>query len=205
MEDTYRTIKSQSKGYYKAKGSKFIAYAFPVKTETEIKDILSQLKKEHHSARHHCFAWRLGTETITWRANDDGEPSSTAGKPILGQLQRFGLTRVLLVVVRYFGETLLGTGGLIQAYRRAAADALDKAQIVKKIITVQYRLFFTYQQMNEVMRIIEQENLNVDDTKFEMNCELTLSVRKSTAEKTEKMFTRIPGVEIKNVDKLLKK
>jgi len=205
VEDTYRTIKSQSKGYYKAKGSKFIAYAFPVKTENEIKDILSQLKKEHHSARHHCFAWRLGTETITWRANDDGEPSSTAGKPILGQLQRFGLTRVLLVVVRYFGGTLLGTGGLIQAYRSAAADALAKAQIVKKIIAVQYRLLFTYQQMNEVMRIVEQENLNVDETRFEMNCELTLSVRKSKAEKTEKMFTRIPGVKIKNVDKLLKK
>jgi uncharacterized YigZ family protein len=197
VTDTYKTIKSKSSGYFKEKGSKFFAYAYPVKTEEEIKEILTQLKKEHHSARHHCYAWRLGTEEITVRANDDGEPSSTAGKPILGQLQKFGVTRLLLVVVRYFGGTLLGTGGLINAYKSAAADALNNARIVTKTIETHYQLHFTYPLMNDVMQIIKQENLNILNTQFEMECNLTFAVRKSKAARIEELFRQFSGVDIK--------
>src|SRR5690554_122122 len=129
MKDTYRTISKPSEGYYKDKGSRFLAYAYPVETEAETRELLMQLKKEHHSARHHCYAWRLGAENPAYRANDDGEPSSTAGRPILGQLLAYDVTNVFIVVVRYFGGTLLGTSGLINAYKAAAADALSNADI----------------------------------------------------------------------------
>ena len=197
MNDSYKTIAGKSEGRYKEKGSKFFAYAFPVKTEEEIKGILNQIKKEHHSARHHCFAWRMGCEEITCRANDDGEPSSTAGKPILGQLQKFDVTNVLLVVVRYFGGILLGTGGLINAYRSAAADALHHARLVTKTVEKQIRLKFTYQQMNEVMQVIKQENLNISDTRFELDCQVDMSVRKSEATRVKELFKPLNGVEIK--------
>ncbi|MDP2112754.1 MAG: YigZ family protein, partial [Bacteroidota bacterium] len=130
MEDTYKTIEKPSEGLFKDKGSKFISFAFPVNSEDEIKDIVQSIKKEHHSARHHCYAWRLGADHLHFRANDDGEPSSTAGKPILGQIQSFDLTNILIVVVRYFGGTLLGVSGLINAYRSAALDAINQAEIV---------------------------------------------------------------------------
>lgn len=196
MTDTYKTITTKSEGYFKDKGSKFMAYAFPVNTEEEIKELLAQLKKEHHSARHHCYAWRLGTEEISYRANDDGEPSSTAGKPILGQLQSFDVTQVLIVVVRYFGGTLLGTSGLINAYRNAAADALKNAKIVTKTVEVNFRLYYSYNRMNEVMQIIKQENLNITDTRFEVQCELFFSVRKSEAPQIEDIFRKLHGVKI---------
>lgn len=195
MRDVYKTISSQSKGLFKEKGSKFLAYAFPVNTEEEIKEILIRVKKEHHNARHHCYAWRLGKDKITFRANDDGEPSSTAGKPILGQLQRLGVTQVLLIVVRYFGGTLLGTGGLINAYKCAAADALKNAEIVEETIDILFRLRFSYQEMNEVMQILKKENLNIVNTQFELDCELIFSVRKSKAGSIEKVFRLIQGVE----------
>ena len=197
MNDSYKTIKAKSEGLFKDKGSKFLSYAFPVETEEEIKDILIQIKKEHHSARHHCYAWRLGTEEITFRANDDGEPSSTAGKPILGQLLSFGLTNILVVVVRYFGGTLLGTGGLINAYRTAAAEAIKNAKTVNRVIEKKFTLKFTYNQMNDVMQIIKQENLNILDTRFELECELDFSVRKSEARRIEDLFQQFYGVEIK--------
>src|SRR5680860_1427595 len=149
MDDTYKTIEQPVEGYFKDKGSKFYAFAFPVNHENDIKEILTRIKKEHHSARHHCYAWRLGTEKITFRANDDGEPSSTAGKPILGQLQSFGVTNILIVVVRYFGGTLLGVSGLISAYRNAAANALNNADIQTKIIERYFDLQFTYNELNE--------------------------------------------------------
>ena len=123
MDDVYQTIEKESQGYFKDKGSKFYAFAFPVTNEEQVKEILARLRKEHHSARHHCFAWRFGTENVSFRANDDGEPSSTAGKPILGQLLTCNVTNILVVVIRYFGGTLLGVSGLINAYRNAAADA----------------------------------------------------------------------------------
>jgi len=147
MEDVFQTIEKESQGYFKDKGSKFYAFAYPVKNEDEIKEILARLRKEHHSARHHCYAWRLGTENVTSRANDDGEPSSTAGKPILGQLQSFNVTNILIVVVRYFGGTLLGVSGLINAYRSAAADALKNADIKQKIIEKEITLDFTYHEL----------------------------------------------------------
>lgn len=200
MKDTYKTIAAKSEGYFKDKGSKFIAYAFPVVSEDETKEILESLKKEHHNARHHCYAWRLGTEEITYRANDDGEPSSTAGKPILGQLQSFDVTNVFLVVVRYFGGTLLGTSGLINAYKTASADALNKAKIITKIIEVKYKLHFTYPLMNDVMTIIKQENLNITDTQFEIECDLIFSVRKSDSKQVEDIFQNFYGVEIKQVN-----
>lgn len=196
MIDTFNTIETKSQGYFKDKGSKFLAFLYPVTDEDEIKQILSLLKKEHHSARHHCYAWRLGTESIHYRANDDGEPSSTAGKPILGQLQSFEVTQVLLVVVRYFGGTLLGVNGLINAYRAAAADALKNAQIVKKIIEQQYFLDFTYNELNEVMQIIKQENLKIIQTWFEEKCRLCFSVRKSEAEKVEQLFKNYYSIKI---------
>lgn len=196
MNDSFKTIANKSEGYFKDKGSKFFAFAFPIKNEEEIKTILVQLKKEHHSARHHCYAWRLGTEEIIFRANDDGEPSFTAGKPILGQLQSFELTNILVVVVRYFGGTLLGTSGLINAYRTATADALRNAEIVTKIIEDQITLKFTYNEMNEVMQIIKQENLNVINTRFELNCELDFSVRRSETSRIREIFGNFYGVKI---------
>jgi uncharacterized YigZ family protein len=197
MEDTFKTIATPSEGYFKDKGSKFFAYAFPVKTEEETRKILNRVKKEHHSARHHCYAWRIGCDEIQYRANDDGEPSSTAGKPILGQLQSFELTNVFVVVVRYFGGTLLGTSGLINAYRAATSDALSKAKIVTRIIKEHFSLHFTYKEMNEVMLIMKQEDLNITDTRFELECELDFSVRKSEADRIEDLFRQFYGVEIK--------
>lgn len=196
MTDIYQTISAKSEGLYKEKGSKFIAYAFPVKSEEETKEILLHLKKEHHSARHHCYAWRIGTEEPAFRANDDGEPSSTAGKPILGQLLSLDVTNIMVVVVRYFGGTLLGTSGLINAYRSAAADALRNADLITKILEDFFMLKFTYTQMNDVMQIIKQENLNVLTTRFEQDCRLEFSVRKSEAKRIKGMFDQLPGVEI---------
>jgi len=198
MEDIYQTIEQESQGYFKDKGSKFYAFAFPVKSENEVKEILLRLRKEHYSARHHCYAWRLGTEEITFRANDDGEPSSTAGKPILGQLQSFNVTNILIVVVRFFGGTLLGVSGLINAYRNAAADALGNAEIKQKIIEREVVLGFTYNELADVMNIIKQENLTVIQTRFEEKCNLIFSVRKSEYEKVMKIFKNIYGVNLKN-------
>lgn len=196
MADSYKTIEHESEGQYREKGSKFFAYAFPVKTEEETKEILRQIKKTHHSARHHCFAWRIGYKEIIERANDDGEPSSTAGKPILTQLQKYELTNVLLVVVRYFGGILLGTGGLINAYRTAAADALEHAGIVTKTIEQHFRLKFSYPQMNDVMSVIKQENLQISDTRFELDCQVDMAVRQSSAARIVKLFKPLKGVEL---------
>lgn len=196
MNDLYKTIDNDSQGYYKDKGSKFYAFAFPLTKEDDVKSIITRLKKKHHSARHHCYAWRLGTENIRFRINDDGEPSSTAGKPILGQLQSFDVTNILVVVVRYFGGTLLGTGGLINAYRNATFEALKNAEIITKQIEQKFQLKFTYNELNDVMQIVKQENLNVTHTQFEEKCKLIFTVRKSEGEKTEKFFRNFYGIEI---------
>lgn len=197
MEDVYYTIEKESTGLFKDKGSKFYAFAYPLRNEENVKEILSILRKEHHSARHYCYAWRLGTKEITYRANDDGEPPSTAGKSILGQLQSFNVTNILVVVVRYFGGTLLGTGGLISAYRSAAADALKNAEIVEKIIEKEIILDFTYNELSEVMNVIKQENLSILKTRFEERCDLTFSVRETEYEKVKLIFNNIYGVGVK--------
>ncbi|MCK3686392.1 YigZ family protein [Maribellus sp. YY47] len=199
MNDVYKTIEQTSTGYFKDKGSKFYSYAYPIREEEEVKDIIQQLKKEHHSARHHCYAWRLGTEEITTRANDDGEPSSTAGKPILGQLQSYEVTNILVVVVRYFGGTLLGVSGLINAYRNATIEALNNAGIITKLIETSYELKFGYDLLNTVMYHIKQENLNITVTDFQENCRLVFKVRKSDAEKAFNIFDQIYGLGIKKI------
>ncbi len=196
MSDIYKTIEQASTGYYKDKGSKFYSYAYPLKNEDEVKDIISRLKKEHHSARHHCYAWRIGTEKIQSRANDDGEPSSTAGKPILGQLQSYGLTNILVVVVRYFGGTLLGVSGLISAYKNATINALNEADIQTKIIENTFELRFEYPLLNPVMNILKKEALDIVNTDFQEACKLVFSVRKTESEKAVKIFNDLYGVTI---------
>ena len=197
MSDTYQTITEPVEGLFKDKGSKFISYLYPVTTEDEIKDILAAIKKEHYSARHHCYAWRLGMEDIRFRANDDGEPSSTAGKPILGQLVSHDLTNVLCVVVRYFGGTLLGVSGLIQAYRLAAVSAIEAANIETRIIELTYDIRCSYQELNTVMQIIKSENLNTTHIDMQEQIRIGFSVRKSEAERVEQIFSQIYGVQIK--------
>jgi len=199
-KDTYLTITAPSEGVYKDKGSKFISYLFPVVSEDEIKEHLIKIKKEHFGARHHCYAWRLGKETIRFRANDDGEPSSTAGKPILGQLVSHNLTNVLCIVVRYFGGTLLGVSGLINAYRQAAAEAILNADIVTKIIETEFELRCSYNELNTVMQIIKNENLTQTLIEMLERCRIRITVRKGESERIKKIFEDIFGVSFKPVE-----
>jgi len=196
MTDTYNTVSAPSEGIFKDKGSRFLAFLYPVKNEEGIRELLQKIKKEHYNARHHCYAWRLGKEEIRFRANDDGEPSSTAGKPILGQLVSKELTQVLLVVVRYFGGILLGTGGLIHAYREAAADAIRNASIETRLIEEEFQLNFNYSELNAVMQIIKNENLTQTSVNLTEKCKITFSVRKSDIERILSLFRNIYGVEI---------
>ncbi len=200
MSDVYKTIEKESTGYFKDKGSKFYSYAYPLNNEDEVKGIITRLKKEHHSARHHCYAWRLETEEIRTRANDDGEPSSTAGKPILGQLQSYEVTNILVVVVRYFGGTLLGVSGLINAYKTATIDVLNSADIQTKIIENNFELKFEYPMLNPVMNTIKKEALDILSTDFQESCKLIFSVRKTEAEKAHKIFNELYGVSIKRLN-----
>lgn len=186
--DTYNTIEAPSEGRYKEKGSKFIAFAFPVSNEHQIKEITSRLKKEHHSARHHCFAWRLGAENLLYRVNDDGEPSGTAGRPILGQIQQNELTDLLVVVVRYFGGVLLGTSGLINAYKQATAEAISNAVIIEKIVSSLLLVSFDYQAMNDLMTVLKEFDLELKESHFDLTCRVKVIVRKElTAVVLEKL------------------
>ncbi len=198
FEDTYYSISNPCEGLYKDKGSKFIGYAFPVSSEEEIKTHLAALRREHHSARHHCFAYRLGADKLTYRVNDDGEPSSTAGKPILGQIQSKDLTDILIVVVRYFGGTLLGVSGLINAYKQAAADTIAQAVIIEKILKEKFEIKFDYLQMNQVMKIIKDENLEIQLQNFELSCSLIFAVRRNNADRVYELFKKINNLDIKN-------
>ena len=179
--DTYKTIGTPSEGLYKEKGSKFIAYAFPVSNEIQIKEITARLKKEHHSARHHCFAWRLGPDQQLFRMNDDGEPSGTAGRPIFGQIQQRELTDILVVVVRYFGGILLGTSGLTNAYKQAASDALTNAATVEKIVETVIEVNFDYMAMNEFMTLLKEFQLEMQESHFDLSCQAKILVRKQLA------------------------
>ena len=179
MTDSYRTIAAPAEGEFKDRGSKFLAYAWPVRTEEEALAHLDWLRKEHFKARHHCFAWRLAPDGSRFRANDDGEPSGTAGRPILGQIDSFGLTDVVVVVVRYFGGTLLGTSGLIQAYREAAAEALRAAGVEEKIVCDTFRFDFDYALMPDVMNAVKKLGLDIVHQDFGERGLLHLAIRQS--------------------------
>ncbi len=198
--DKYNTIEKESQGYFKDKGSKFYSYTFPLQTEEKVKEIIALLKKEHHSARHFCYAWRLGAENIRYRANDDGEPSSTAGKPILGQLLSFDVTNILVVVVRYFGGTLLGVSGLINAYKNAANNALNNSKIVNKLIEQRYKISFTYNELNDVMHLLKKEDYTIVNTDFKESCSLVFSVRKSESKNAEKLFNELYKIQLKEFE-----
>ena len=196
FEDTYLTIKEPSEGLFKDRGSKFLAFAYPVKTEEEVKKHLNELKKLHPSARHHCYAFRLGADKQSFRANDDGEPSNTAGKPILGQIQSKDLTNILIVVVRYFGGTLLGVSGLINAYKQAAINVIQNSNIVENTVNDIYEISFDYLQMNDVMKIIKDEELKIISQNSELKCQLTFSVRKNNSANSTERMSKI-GIKIK--------
>jgi uncharacterized YigZ family protein len=200
FNDEYLTISKPSEGLFKDRGSKFLAFAFPVTTEAEIKEIQEKLRSDFHDARHHCYAYMLGPEKKNYRANDDGEPSSTAGKPILGQIRSFNLTNILIVVIRYFGGTKLGVGGLINAYKTAAEEALKNAKIIKKILHDIYELKFDYPQMNEIMRIMKEENIEQIDQQFELSCSITLALRKKDADKVLSKFDRVENLKIEFIE-----
>ncbi|MGE5419077.1 MAG: IMPACT family protein [Chloroflexota bacterium] len=199
--DTYNTISASSEGLYKEKGSRFIAMAFPVSEQSEIRPILDKLKKEHHEARHHCYAWILGIERTNWRVNDDGEPSGTGGKPILGQINSAGLTNILIVVIRYFGGTLLGVSGLINAYRTAASEAIKNAHVIQKTLREYYEILFPYISMNDVMKILKEENAGQSDQQFDTECRITVSFRVSSREKVLSRFERVEGLTYKYLEK----
>lgn len=197
MPDFYKTISKVSEGLFKDKGSKFIAYAFPVKSEKDIKEILANLKKQFHDARHHCYAWALGNDGESIRANDDGEPSGTAGKPILGQIHSFELTNVLIVVIRYFGGTLLGAGGLINAYRSAARDALQNASIRKEFLKAVYEIRFPYTEMNNVMKILKEMDVEQFDKEFEMECKMKTRIKQKEMNRLRMAFKPFPDISLK--------
>lgn len=199
-KDTYKTIETPSEEtLFKEKNSKFFGYAFPVTTEDDIKFHLDEIKKQHHSARHWCYAYQLGTESITYRANDDGEPNHSAGMPIYGQIQSFDVTNILVIVVRYFGGVKLGVGGLISAYKTSAQLSLEASKIIERTINKTFLIIYDYKNMNKVMRIIKEKNINVTNQKLELHCELTISVRKNEAEAVFNSFDNLFEVEIKEV------
>ena len=196
MCDLYRTIKAPAKGVYKEKGSKFLAFSYPVSNEASIKEHLAILQKQFHDARHYCYAWRLEPEKTHYRVNDDGEPSGTAGKPIFGQIVSRDLSDILVVVVRYFGGTKLGVGGLIQAYRTAASDALDHSTIVECRVFDILKLEFAYDQMNSVMKVIKDKQLEFEDQKFDMDCSLILKSWKRNTDQVLDTFSKLTRCKI---------
>lgn len=198
FKDTYYTINYPSEEIlFKEKNSKFFGYAFPVHSEEEVKPILESLQKLHPNAGHFCYAYQIGTSSITYRANDDGEPSNSAGMPIYGQIQSFSITNVLLVVVRIFGGVKLGVGGLISAYRTTAQLILESAEIVEKTIDIHFSVSFDYKNMNKVMRVIKQKNIEILTQKMELSCEIEIKTRKKNAEMIFDIFNSMFGVKIK--------
>jgi uncharacterized YigZ family protein len=195
--DIYKTIKSSSNGIYREKGSRFIAFAYPVSDQEEIKPIIDKIRKEYHDARHHCYAFMIGQERMNWRVNDDGEPSGTAGKPILGQINSSGLTNILIVVSRYFGGTLLGVSGLINAYRSAAASAITNAEIIDCTLQEYYEISFQYISMNDVMKILKEENIGQADQVFGLECNMKINFRVSARETILKRLSRVESLKYK--------
>ncbi len=200
IKDTYKTIEiSVENILFKEKNSKFFGFAFPVTSEIEVKTHLENLKAEHFSARHWCYAYQIGTEAIKFRANDDGEPSNSAGMPIYGQIQSFEITNVLVVVVRYFGGVKLGVGGLISAYKTSAQLTLDEANIIEKTIDKQFKITFDYKNMNKVMRIIKEKNVQIINQKMELNCEIEIATRKKNAKEIVAIFTALFEIDIEEL------
>ncbi len=198
--DEYLTINAPSESLFKDRGSKFLAFAYPVSNEEEIKALQDQLRSDYHDARHHCYAYMLGKDKDIFRANDDGEPSSTAGKPILGQIRSHDLTNILIVVIRYFGGTKLGVSGLINAYKTAADEAIKNAKIIKKTLHDIYELKFDYPEMNEIMRIMKEEQIEQIDQSFELSCSITLALRRADVEKVLSKFDRVENLKIEFVE-----
>jgi len=194
MSDTYKTIITSSEGIYKEKGSKFLSFAFPVNTGEDVKELIKTHKKEYYDARHVCFAYMLGADRKEWRANDDGEPSGTAGRPVLGQINSRELTNILVIVVRYFGGVLLGTGGLTTAYKEAASDALNQAEIIEKTVDESISIHFDYVLLNDVMRVIKDTNPQILQQTFDNQCFMQLSIRKNEASLLTSKLEKIIGV-----------
>jgi uncharacterized YigZ family protein len=197
MSDTYKTIITPTEGIYKEKGSKFLSFAIPVSSADEVKEIVKNYRKEYYDSRHVCYAYMLGADRKEFRANDDGEPSGTAGRPILGQINSRELTNILVIVVRYFGGILLGTGGLVVAYKEATTDALDQAEVVEKTVDETISIVFDYVLMNEVMRIIKDTNAQISSQNFEDQCAMQLSIRKQDAGLLSAKLAKIYGLQIK--------
>jgi len=198
--DIYKTIIGNSQGIYKEKGSRFISVAIPVSDQEQIKPIIDKIRKEHHDAKHHCYAYMLGHERLIWRINDDGEPSGTGGKPILGQINSHGLTNLIIVVSRYFGGTLLGVSGLLNAYKSAAASALANATVTEKTVNEYYELTFPFSSLKDVMKVLKEENLGQSEQLFDLECRLKLNFRFSVKEKVLNRFSRIEGLNYRYID-----
>ena len=199
IKDTYNSIGSPSRGLYKDQGSRFISFAYPVETEAQVKELVDSLKKEYHDARHHCFAYSLGLDGSRYRMNDDGEPSSTAGRPILSQIDSAGLSDVLVVVVRYFGGIKLGVPGLIKAYKTAAQDALAQAAKVEKTAAVSYHIEFDYMNMDSVMRTLKDMDIPQSGQNFGQLCSMDIRVRLSQQEELTKRLVKYLSLIIQNV------
>lgn len=197
LTDKYLTIKTPAEGIYKEKGSKFLSFAYPVYNEKQIKEYQKILKKKYYDARHHVYAFRLGADLKTYRCSDDGEPSNSSGPPVLGQIKAYGLTNILIVVVRYFGGVKLGVSGLINAYKTAAANAIENTSIVEKFEEEQFNIFFDYKNMNDVMKVIKTEKPKQLNQVFENTCSIELSVRKTLALQLKNKLLKIEGLILK--------
>ena len=198
MKDTYKNFAfSPEEILFKEKGSKFFGYAFPITSEEEVKPIIEVLRKKHPTACHYCYAYQIGTEKISYRANDDGEPSNSAGTPIYGQIQSFDITNTLIVIVRIFGGTKLGVGGLITAYKTAAQLTLENCEIIEKTIDIHFLVSFDYKNMNKVMRVIKEKNIDIVTQKMEMSCEIEIKTRKKNAEMLFEIFNSLYEIDIK--------
>ena len=196
IQDSYKSIAAEAKGLFKDNGSRFIAHAYPVETEEEVKEIVAALKKEYFDARHHVYAYRLGYLGDKFRANDDGEPSGSSGRPVLGQIDSMGLSDILVVVVRYFGGIKLGIPGLIRAYKSSTADALANAEIIEKIASKVFRVHFGYMSMNSVMKILKDLELEQKNQKFDMECSIDVTVRLSLVDTFSEKMNDVDGCHL---------
>ncbi|MBE8715373.1 IMPACT family protein [Sphingobacterium hungaricum] len=196
FEDTYQTIENKSEGIFRDKGSKFLAYAFPFRDEAKLKEILSELREQHPKARHFCYGYRLTVDRSVYRVNDDGEPSGTAGRPIVNVLLSKDLTNILVVVVRYFGGTLLGVPGLINAYKMATIEAIEQSQIIEMTVNDVYKIHFEYLQLNDVMRVIKEEDITVINQQFDLDCEMQIEMRQTQVEGVLSKLEKIENLKL---------